>query len=159
MKSITKLIFKISVLSVLMLGSYEAGAARYIVVMKDQKAFVNADQQFRLSNRMKLSSIRFSNVQGRALAPFQNTDAEVESSLSNVQTMIINTDNEKDLDVLNHSSLVASVEKEKFYKMPKPVFGFTPTKAWSFDARYLNRIRPHLRMKMRSKVGTARPIV
>lgn len=140
MKSIANIILKIntlSLMSILVLGSYEANAARYIVVMKDQKAFVNADQQFRLSNRMKLSSLRLSGVQGRVIAPFQNTDADIESSLENVQTIIINTDNERDLDVLANSSLVASVEKEKFYKMPKPVLGFTLTKAWSFDARYI----------------------
>ncbi|XGC79565.1 S8 family serine peptidase [Bdellovibrio bacteriovorus] len=94
-----------------------AHAERVIVIMKDKEAFNNVNQAY----KMKGSSYA---LKGFKLGGHQAVEGQVEDSLENLNTLIVDTKNEAEIEKLKANPAVAYVEKEVFHAAPRPVKGY-----------------------------------
>ncbi|WP_301335751.1 S8 family serine peptidase [Bdellovibrio bacteriovorus] len=88
-----------------------AQAERVIVIMKDQQSFSSVHQSFKVKGTWN------------AL----NSVGEVETALSNLNTLIVDVKDDAGIAQLQANPLVAYVEKEIFHEGPRPVKGFIAT--------------------------------
>ncbi|MBO9668777.1 MAG: S8 family serine peptidase [Bdellovibrio sp.] len=91
-----------------------AHAERVIVIMKDAKSFNAAHMAFRQKGANALK--------GHVLS--QPVNGQIEQSLENLNTLIVNADNDSEISKLKADPAVAYVEKEVFHKAPAPVRGW-----------------------------------
>jgi serine protease len=110
-----------------------ASAERYMVVMKNRQTFAQLHSQLMLQENMNLASLRIQ-TNGHVAQPFAAaSDVAVETSLENLNTLVISAESADQVRALEDSDQVLMVEKEIFHPAPKPVAGFALTKAWDFD--------------------------
>ncbi len=104
------------ILSVLLATSAQA-SQRVIVIMKDQQTFKAAHMAYRTNGAyaLKGSGIKSS---------LANVDGQVEASLENLNTLIVNAKDESEISKLQADPSVAYVEKEVFHEAPRPVAGW-----------------------------------
>ncbi|MDG0816312.1 S8 family serine peptidase [Bdellovibrio svalbardensis] len=104
------------ILSVLLATSAQA-SQRVIVIMKDQQSFKAAHMAFRTNGAyaLKGSGIKSS---------LATVDGQVEASLENLNTLIVNAKNDSEISKLQADPSVAYVEKEVFHEAPRPVAGW-----------------------------------
>lgn len=88
-----------------------AQAERVIVIMKDQQSFSSVHQSFKVKGTWN------------AL----NSVGEVETALSNLNTLIVDVKDDAGIAQLQANPMVAYVEKEIFHEGPRPVRGFIAT--------------------------------
>lgn len=97
-----------------------AQAERVIVIMKDQESFTAAHQEYKAKGSYALKGFRLKS-KANALA---QVDGQVEDSLVHLNTLIIDTNNESEIEKLKSNPAVAYVEKEVFHEAPRPVNGY-----------------------------------
>lgn len=97
-----------------------AQAERVIVIMKDKESFKEAHQAYRAGGSYALKNFKLG-AKENALA---QVDGQVEDSLSNLNTLIINAKDDAEIAKLQANPAVAYVEKEMFHEAPRPVKGF-----------------------------------
>jgi serine protease len=97
-----------------------AQAERVIVIMKDKASFKEAHQAYRAGGSYALKNFKLG-AKENALA---QVDGQVEDSLSNLNTLIINAKDDAEIAKLQANPAVAYVEKEMFHEAPRPVKGF-----------------------------------
>lgn len=107
-------------LILIVLSATIAQAERVIVIMKDQQSFKSAHMAYKMKGSYALKGFQWG-AQPTALA---KVDGQVEDSLENLNTLIINTNNESEVENLKSNPAVAYVEKEIFHEAPRPVKGF-----------------------------------
>lgn len=121
-------------LATVVLASSPAFAARYMVVFKDKDVYQQTHVQLMLQ-QAPLASIRVRQG-GQVKQPFAQAKVEVQDSLQNLNTLVIDTDDARAVEALEKSGVVAFVEKEVFHPAPKPVQGFTRTRPWDYHLDY-----------------------
>lgn len=97
-----------------------AQAERVIVIMKDKESFKEAHQAYRAGGSYALKNFKLG-AKENALA---KVDGQVEDSLPNLNTLIINAKDDAEIAKLQANPAVAYVEKEMFHEAPRPVKGF-----------------------------------
>lgn len=104
------------ILSVLLATSAQA-SQRVIVIMKDQQTFKAAHMAYRANGAyaLKSSGIKSS---------LAKIDGQVEASLENLNTLIVNAKDESEISKLQADPSVAYVEREVFHEAPRPVAGW-----------------------------------
>lgn len=96
-----------------------AQAERVIVIMKDKQSFKAAHMAYKMKGSYALKGFQWG-AQPNELA---KVDGQVEDSLENLNTLIVNTKNEAEVEKLKANPAVAYVEKEVFHEAPRPVKG------------------------------------
>lgn len=94
-----------------------AQAERVIVIMKDKESFKSAHMAYKMKGSYALKGFKLG---GQPAA----VEGQVEDSLENLNTLIIDTKNESEIAALKANPAVAYVEKEIFHEAPRPVKGF-----------------------------------
>lgn len=122
------------VLATAALASSPALASRYMVVFKNKDVFQQTHVQLMLQ-RMPLQSIRIQQG-GVVTHPFAQAQVQVQDSLQNLNTLVVDAKDERSVEALAQSGAVAFVEKEVFHPAPKPVNGFRLTQAWDYNLNY-----------------------
>jgi serine protease len=112
-------------LSVVLLSS-SSFAARYAVIFKDSQSYNQVHSQWVLNSSSHVEKM-FSNRR----APVQ-----VQKSLTQLQTVVVSTDDESLLEALSQGQDVI-VEKEVIHPAPKLVSNYEMTPAWGFDSGYM----------------------
>lgn len=102
--------FNVFALIVSVLFATSAQAERVLVIMKDQQSFNKTHMAYK-SKGLNLG------VQSQAVG-------QLEDSLANLNSLVVNTDNEAQIEKLKANPAVAYVEKEIFHDAPAPVKGF-----------------------------------
>ncbi len=97
-----------------------AQAERVIVIMKDKESFKEVNQAYQARGQYALKGFRMG-VKENALAKI---DGQVEDSLENLNTLIVDARDEAEIAKLQANPAVAYVEKEIFHEGPRPVNGF-----------------------------------
>lgn len=97
-----------------------AQAERVIVIMKDQQSFKSAHMAYKMKGSYALKGFQWG-AQPNALG---KVDGQVEDSLESLNTLIVNTTDESEVEKLKANPAVAYVEKEVFHEAPRPVKGF-----------------------------------
>ncbi|HEY1078774.1 MAG TPA: S8 family serine peptidase [Bdellovibrio sp.] len=97
-----------------------AQAERVIVIMKDKESFKSAHMAYKAKGAYALKGFKINGQPNQLSA----VDAQVEDSLENLNTLIINTANESEIAKLQANPSVAYVEREVFHEAPRPVKGF-----------------------------------
>lgn len=102
--------------SVLLATSAQANQ-RVIVIMKDQQTFKAVNMAYRANGAyaLKNSGIKSS---------LATVDGQVEASLENLNTLIVNAKDDAEISKLQADPSVAYVEKEVFHPAPRPVAGW-----------------------------------
>ncbi|WII71618.1 S8 family serine peptidase [Bdellovibrio sp. 22V] len=95
-----------------------AQAERVIVIMKDKEAFKSAHMAYKMKGSYALKGFTWGS--SSALA---QVDGQVEDSLANLNTLIIDAKNDAEIEKLKANPAVAYVEKEIFHEAPRPVKG------------------------------------
>lgn len=109
-----------------------AKAERYMVVFKDKKSFQQTEMQLAMTS-LSLSSIQLRSA-GSVQKPFSSAEnVVVENSLSELQTLVVNSNDKNSMEALRSSPFVAIVEKEFFHPAPKPIQGFTRSRPWDYS--------------------------
>lgn len=114
--------------------SLSANAARYIVVMKSKEVFVQTHAQVMTSGALNMASVQLIK-NGQVVRPFANVEATVEDSLENLNSVVLNIEDDQMAQVLASNSAISIVEKEYFLPSPKPVAGFQLTQPWAYDLK------------------------
>lgn len=107
-------------LIVTVLFATAAQAERVIVIMKDKQAFKSAHMAYKMKGSYALKGFNW-DQQPNGLG---QVDGQVEDSLENLNTLIIDTNSESEIAKLKANPAVAYVEKEIFHEAPRPVKGF-----------------------------------
>lgn len=95
-----------------------AEGQRVIVVLKSPEAFKSADRQFKRRGQFALKGFNLGlGVQN----PLSNVNANVEDSLVNTSTLILNVNSEADIAKLQNNSEIETVEREIFHPLPRPM--------------------------------------
>lgn len=94
-----------------------AQAERVLVIMKDKESFKQTHMAYKMKGSYALRGFK-SGVKAQAVP------GEVEQSLENLNTLVVNTKNDADVATLKANPAVAYVEKEIFHQLPRPVKGF-----------------------------------
>ncbi|WP_295904509.1 S8 family serine peptidase [uncultured Bdellovibrio sp.] len=94
-----------------------AHAERVIVIMKDKESFKSAHMAYKMKGSYALKGFKLG---GQPAA----VEGQVEDSLENLNTLIINTKDDAEVTKLKANPAVAYVEKEIFHEAPRPVKGF-----------------------------------
>ncbi|MEN0057822.1 MAG: S8 family serine peptidase [Bdellovibrio sp.] len=118
------LTMKLNVFALLLtvLLSTAAQAERVIVIMKDKESFSAAHKAYKMKGSYALRGV---NLDGSARANQLNeVDGQVEDSLENLNTLIINAKDDVEIAKLKENPNVAYVEKEVFHEAPRPVKGY-----------------------------------
>jgi len=97
-----------------------AQAERVIVIMKDQQSFQSAHMAYKMKGSYALKGFKI----GGQPNGLSTVDGQVEDSLENLNTLIINTKTDSEIEKLKSNPSVAYVEKEVFHEAPRPVKGF-----------------------------------
>ncbi|MFM6929248.1 MAG: S8 family serine peptidase [Bdellovibrio sp.] len=109
---------KLNVFSLILslLVATSAHAERVIVIMKDSQTFNVTNMAFKVkgSNALKTGKTSLK----------QPVDGEIEQSLENLNTLIINANGDSEINKLKADPSVAYVEKEVFHAAPTPVRGW-----------------------------------
>lgn len=117
------------------LTALNAQAARFMVILNNKDVYQQVYSQLTLRQR-SFDSVQV-HIGSQIQAPFaQATTVQVEESLPTLNTLIVNSQDEKSIEALKNSSAVAFVEKEVFHPAPKPVSGFTRTRPWDYSLAY-----------------------
>lgn len=98
-----------------------AQAERVIVIMKDKESFKSAHMAYKMKGSYALKGFK---VDGMSNSGLSAVDGQVEDSLENLNTLIIDTKTESEIEKLKANPSVAYVEKEIFHEAPRPVKGF-----------------------------------
>jgi serine protease len=124
--------FGASLVFALLIAS-SAQAERFLLVLKNKQVFSYVHSQIVLSEKMNLAAVNWpgSNKMGIAAEGLSNID--VESSLENLNSLVINADSKQDLQNLSQSNWVYSIESEVFHPNPKPISGFVLTSPWDYQ--------------------------
>ncbi len=93
-----------------------AQAERVLVIMKDQQSFNKAHMAYKMKGSYAAKGLDLG-VQSTAVG-------QLEDSLANLNSLVINTDNDAQIEKLKANPAVAYVEKEIFHEAPAPVKGF-----------------------------------
>ncbi|MEK2688408.1 S8 family serine peptidase [Bdellovibrio sp. GT3] len=101
-----------------LLVATSAQAERVIVIMKDSQSFQAANMAYKVKGSGALKT-------GHAVATPVN--AEIEQSLENLNTLIVNAKDDSEIVKLQNDPSVAYVEKEVFHPAPAPVSGWLST--------------------------------
>lgn len=101
-----------------------AQAERVIVIMKDKESFKSAHMAYKMKGSYALKGFK---IDGMANSGLSAVDGQVEDSLENLNTLIVDTKNESEIEKLKSNPAVAYVEKEIFHEAPRPVKGFLAT--------------------------------
>lgn len=112
------------------LFSGSAFAERFAVIMKDRETFRQTHQQ--IQKGIQLQAVQLKSVRGLT-SPFQKVGVHVEQSLGHLNSLVVQAETAEQLQALRATGLVESIEKEVFYPAPKPILGFMPTRAWTFN--------------------------
>lgn len=107
------------VLTLLVAGT--AQAERVLVIMKDQKSFQTAHRAYAMKGMYALRGLGQQNT-------LASIDGVVEDSLEHLNTLVIDTKNEQEIEFLKANPAVAYVEKEFFHELPTPVKGMLASK-------------------------------
>ncbi len=97
-----------------------AQAERVIVIMKDKEAFKSAHMAYKMKGSYALKGFKL----GGQPSELAKVDGQVEDSLENLNTLIVNTADQAEIEKLKANPAVAYVEKEVFHEAPRPVKGF-----------------------------------
>ena len=116
------------------LVSSQALAARYLVVFKNKNVYQQTHVQL-LMQSASLDSVRISSG-GSTTQPFAQAKVSVEDSLQNLNTLVINADDEKSINALQKNGSIVFIEKEIFHPAPRPMVGFALTQAWDYNISY-----------------------
>ena len=143
------------VLAATVVVSSHAMAARYMIVFKNKDVFQQTHVQLMLQ-QLPLQSIRIQQG-GVVTQPFAQARVQVENSLQNLNTLVINAQDEKSIEALAQSDAVALVEKEVFHPAPKPVNGFVMTQAWDYNVNYAVQRRSSEFLSATGSVGPKTP--
>ncbi len=132
------------------LTAISAKAERYMLTYKNEQSFSQVHSRWVLSPATSNRILSLDHKNTEALV--------VQESLSQVQAVIVDAKDVKSLQGLSALGGDVVIEKEIFYPAPRPVLGFEPTKAWSFDANYAvqNHHEILARKKRRSKPPQAK---
>ncbi|WP_347359014.1 S8 family serine peptidase [Bdellovibrio sp.] len=103
-------------LIVSVLFATSAQAERVLVIMKDQASFNKAHMAYKMKGSYAAKGIDLG-VQSQAVG-------QLEDSLANLNTLIVNTSSDAQVEKLKANPAVAYVEKEIFHDAPAPVKGF-----------------------------------
>ncbi len=111
---------KLNVFSLILslLVATSAHAERVIVIMKDSQTFQAAHMAYKVKGSGALRT-------GKAVST--PVDADIEQSLENLNTLIVNARNDNEISKLQNDPAVAYVEKEVFHPAPLPVRGWLST--------------------------------
>jgi serine protease len=132
MKSLLTALKSLMALTLLLAFSSTALAARYLVVMKNKGMFLQTHAQMLVSENRNLAAVML--VQnGQLVKPFAEVDVEVEDSLENLDTLVINSEDDSAMQLLAANASVGVIEKEYFYPAPAPIAGFELSKPWAYD--------------------------
>lgn len=112
--------FNVFALLVSLAFASAAQAERVIVIMKDKESFREAHQAYRAGGSYALKNFKM----GAKENALSKIDGQVEDSLSNLNTLIINAKDDAEIAKLQANPAVAYVEKEMFHEAPRPVKGF-----------------------------------
>lgn len=115
-----------------------AQAERVIVIMKDQQSFKSAHMAYKKKGSYALKGFQWG-AQPGALA---QVDGQVEDSLENLNTLIIDAKDENEIAKIKANPAVAYVEKEIFHEAPRPVKGFLGAAVKSQQSRNLGPKTP-----------------
>lgn len=107
------------ILSVLLATSAQAGQ-RVIVIMKDQQTFKAAHMAYRSKGAYSLKNSGIN-------SSLAKVDGQVEASLENLNTLVVNAKDDSEISKLQADPSVAYVEKEVFHEAPRPVAGWLST--------------------------------
>lgn len=110
-------------LIVSVLFATSAQAERVLVIMKDQASFNKAHMAYKMKGSYAAKGIDLG-VQSQAVG-------QLEDSLANLNTLIVNTSSDAQVEKLKANPAVAYVEKEIFHEAPAPVKGFLGQKQQS----------------------------
>ncbi|QDK38138.1 S8 family serine peptidase [Bdellovibrio sp. NC01] len=108
------------VLSVMLATSAQA-SQRVIVIMKDQQTFKAANMAYKAKGSYSLKN--------SGMNTLSKVDGQVEQSLENLNTLIVNAKDDVEVSKLQADPSVAYVEKEVFHEAPRPVAGWLSTPA------------------------------
>ncbi len=97
-----------------------AHAERVIVIMKDKEAFKSAHVAYKMKGSYALKGFNL----GQQPSALAGIDGQVEDSLENLSTLIVDAKDEAQINKLKANPAVAYVEKEVFHEGPRPVKGF-----------------------------------
>jgi subtilisin family serine protease len=100
-------------------SSYASAGQRYLVVLKSNRTFHMAEKTFSLKGKFNLQAAGL----GPATGPAARVDATVQSTLSNLNTLVV-TSNETEIQKLRSNPEVALIEKEIFHPLPRPMRSF-----------------------------------
>lgn len=103
-------------LIVSVLFATSAQAERVLVIMKDQQSFNKAHMAYKMKGSYAAKGLDLG-VQSTAVG-------QLEDSLANLNSLVVNTDNDAQIEKLKANPAVAYVEKEIFHEAPAPVKGF-----------------------------------
>lgn len=115
-----------------------AQAERVIVIMKDQQSFKSAHMAYKKKGSYALKGFQWG-AQPGALA---QVDGQVEDSLENLNTLIIDAKDQNEIEKIKANPAVAYVEKEIFHEAPRPVKGFLGKAVKSQQSRNLGPKTP-----------------
>nr|CAD21926.1 serine protease [Bdellovibrio bacteriovorus] len=108
--------FNVFALIVSVLFATSAQAERVLVIMKDQQSFNKAHMAYKMKGSYASKGLDLG-VQSQAVG-------QLEDSLANLNSLVVNTDNDAQIEKLKANPAVAYVEKEIFHDAPAPVKGF-----------------------------------
>ncbi|MGZ3781310.1 MAG: S8 family serine peptidase [Pseudobdellovibrionaceae bacterium] len=97
-----------------------AHAERVIVIMKDRESFVTAHKAYKMKGSYALKGFQLSGKPTK----LSSVDGQVEDSLENLNTLIVNTKSSAETAKLSGNPAVAYVEREVFHEAPRPVKGW-----------------------------------
>lgn len=97
-----------------------AQAERVIVIMKDKESFNSAHLAYKTKGSYALKGFKL----GEKPNALSIIDGQVEDSLENLNTLIVDANDEAEVEKLKANPAVAYVEKEVFHEAPRPVRGY-----------------------------------
>ncbi|MGZ3769780.1 MAG: S8 family serine peptidase [Bdellovibrio sp.] len=110
-------------LIVTLLFALAAQAERVIVIMKDKESFNSTNMAYKMKAAYALKGFSIGG-DSAALPNVANVEGRVEQSLANLNTLIIDTKNDAEIETIKSNPAVAYVEKEVFHAAPRPVKGY-----------------------------------
>lgn len=97
-----------------------AQAERVIVIMKDKQSFKSAHMAYKMKGSYALKGFQWG-AQPNELA---QVNGQVEDSLENLNTLIVDAKGDSEIAKLKENPAVAYVEREVFHEAPRPVSGY-----------------------------------
>jgi subtilisin family serine protease len=110
--------------SLVLVATAHADGQRVLVVMKSQQTFKAADAAFKARGEFALKNV---NLGFGAPAKLAAVNANVEDSLSNINTLVVNVKDSSEIAKLKSNPDVAFVETEVMHPAPRPYRGFILT--------------------------------